>query len=228
MVKVNGQTILIDCGPGVLLRLRQEGIAPQGLDAILLTHFHLDHTLDLWAYYFAARADSFQRPQDGPLALVAGRDYDDLADRLAVAYGKDVVPPDGLVARRLLSQTEPTPAFTPPPLTGLTAAAAPVVHKPESLAYRIEAGGKSLVYSGDTDWSDALIDLAVGADWLVCEAALPEGRKKEGPPDPIPGRPDRRPSRGRRFDPDPPLPGARRDRPRPPGPGRVQRPDPGR
>ena len=180
LVRVSGQAILIDCGPGVLLRLRQEGTDPQGLDAILLTHFHPDHTLDLWAYYFAARAASFHRPRSEPLALVAGRDYDDLARRLAAAYGDHVVPPEGLVRPSLLSQTSPTPAFAPPPLTGLTVTAAPVVHRPESLAYRLETGGKSLVFSGDTDWSDGLIDLAVGADWLVCEAALPEGLKKKG------------------------------------------------
>jgi ribonuclease BN (tRNA processing enzyme) len=50
---------------------------------------------------------------------------------------------------------------------------APTNHTEGSLAYRVEAEGRSLVYSGDTDESDSLVDLARGADLLVLEAANP-------------------------------------------------------
>ena len=50
---------------------------------------------------------------------------------------------------------------------------APTNHTDGSLAYRVEAEGRSLVYSGDTDVSDSLVDLARGADLLVLEAANP-------------------------------------------------------
>jgi ribonuclease BN (tRNA processing enzyme) len=56
---------------------------------------------------------------------------------------------------------------------GLTITSAPVNHIPGSLAYRVEAGGRALVYSGDTDVSDSLVELARGADLLILECANP-------------------------------------------------------
>jgi ribonuclease BN (tRNA processing enzyme) len=56
---------------------------------------------------------------------------------------------------------------------GLVIKSAPTNHTEGSLAYRVEADGRSLVYSGDTDESDSLVDLARGADLLVLEAANP-------------------------------------------------------
>ena len=54
-------------------------------------------------------------------------------------------------------------------------------HNPESIAYRVEIpGGASVVYSGDTDYCDTLIELARDADLLICEAALPDDLKVGG------------------------------------------------
>ena len=61
---------------------------------------------------------------------------------------------------------------------GFTLRAARVPHIESSLAYRIEAEGKTLVYSGDTDYSDALIELARGSDALIIECALPDDESK--------------------------------------------------
>ena len=58
---------------------------------------------------------------------------------------------------------------------------APVAHNPESLAYRVTGSdGRSVVYSGDTDYSENLIGLAENADVLVCESAFPDERKVDG------------------------------------------------
>jgi ribonuclease BN (tRNA processing enzyme) len=58
--------------------------------------------------------------------------------------------------------------------------ARPVPHTDVSLAYRIEADHGSVVYSGDTDYSEDLIRLAKGADLLILECAFPEGQKVTG------------------------------------------------
>jgi ribonuclease BN (tRNA processing enzyme) len=58
---------------------------------------------------------------------------------------------------------------------------APVEHNEESIAYRItSAGGYSVVYSGDTDYSENLITLAKKADLLICESALPDDKGVKG------------------------------------------------
>lgn len=75
-----------------------------------------------------------------------------------------------------LSTEYPTALLRPP----FEIRSAPVVHNPESLAFRVEYQGKSLVYSGDTDFSPALIELAREADLLVLECSAPEGAKVSG------------------------------------------------
>jgi ribonuclease BN (tRNA processing enzyme) len=57
----------------------------------------------------------------------------------------------------------------------------PMTHTPESIGYRIElADGKSIAVSGDTDYSETIVDLALEADLLVLECSFPEGKKVEG------------------------------------------------
>jgi ribonuclease BN (tRNA processing enzyme) len=57
----------------------------------------------------------------------------------------------------------------------------PVEHNPESIAYRITGSdGMSVVYSGDTDFSDNLVMLSKDADLLICESALPDKLKVKG------------------------------------------------
>jgi len=56
-----------------------------------------------------------------------------------------------------------------------------VEHNPESIAFRITgAGGRSVVYSGDTDYSENLIELSKNADLLICESALPDDYRIKG------------------------------------------------
>ncbi|MBT3807681.1 MAG: hypothetical protein HOG03_24300 [Desulfobacula sp.] len=56
-----------------------------------------------------------------------------------------------------------------------------VYHKPESLAYRLtDKAGFSVVYSGDTDFCEPLIDLSRKTDILICESAFPDGKKVSG------------------------------------------------
>ena len=58
---------------------------------------------------------------------------------------------------------------------------APVQHNEESIAFRIiSTDGFSAVYTGDTDYSEAIIDLAKDADLLICECALPDKHKVAG------------------------------------------------
>ena len=57
----------------------------------------------------------------------------------------------------------------------------PVSHNPESIAYKIStSAGKSVVYSGDTDYCESLVSLAAGADIFICECSFPDGHKVPG------------------------------------------------
>ena len=66
-------------------------------------------------------------------------------------------------------------------ISGFSIETAPVEHNPESVAYRItSADGSSVVYSGDTDFSENLIQLATETDLLICESAMPDSLQVKG------------------------------------------------
>ena len=98
-----------------------------------------------------------------------GEGFADFFDALKNAYG-DWILPEGLSLEELGEGTRNLGAFT------MTASRVP--HIESSLAYRIEAEGKTLVYSGDTNYSEAVIELARDADALIIECALPDEQSK--------------------------------------------------
>lgn len=172
LVELAGFRLLLDCGPAALNRLTRMGLDYRSLDAIFISHFHLDHTLDLWAFLFAAAYPDFKKPR--PVLIFAPQGFDRLWRNLKAAYGPEVDPPAEAVQALFLDQTRPGERVESPFLPGLGVFASPVAHRPESLAFRLEAQGLRLVYSGDTGWTDGLVEFCRGVDWLILEATRPD------------------------------------------------------
>ncbi len=176
LVQTAGRRFLLDAGPGTLRRLAEAEVAIDDLTAVCVSHLHPDHTADLVPLLFATRYNPEGR-RTAPLHLVGGRGFADFYARLKGAYGDWIDPGPGRLELLEVAVERPD-ALT---LEGIALRTAPTVHTPQSVAFRLQSpGGCSIVYSGDTDWSEALVDLAAGADLLVCEAAFPEGRKVAG------------------------------------------------
>lgn len=133
------------------------------LDAVLISHLHPDHFFDLAGYYVARK----YRPS-GPAPLVPVFGPEGTGPRVARAYGLPTSP--GMTRefefRSLVSRT-----FEVGPFTVTTAA---MQHPIASYAMRVEAGGKTLVYSGDTGPCEELAELAAGADVALFEASFLE------------------------------------------------------
>ncbi|MBD0317377.1 MAG: MBL fold metallo-hydrolase [Thermoleophilia bacterium] len=164
-------TLLLDCGPGVLGRLREtERI--HAVDAIAITHFHLDHWGDLvpWAWLAAFGAD---RPPRAEVWLPPGG-VDELAT-FASRWGND-----GMFERAFdLREFEPRVPF---PAAGFTVEARPVRHYAVSaVGFRISHDGRTLAYSGDSGPASELAELAAGADLFLCEATLARGADEREP-----------------------------------------------
>jgi ribonuclease BN (tRNA processing enzyme) len=166
-------SLLLDCGPGAMGALYRY-LDPWDVDAIGLSHLHADHCLDLCGYHVAAcyspNAPWPRRPIYAPV---------DAAERLSRAYA--VPGNNGEV-----SESGPTIAeyfdwriWQPSQRIGpFTVRTARVEHPVEAYAIRVEEngpGGGSLVYSGDTGPSDALVQLANRADLLLVESAFLDG-----------------------------------------------------
>jgi ribonuclease BN (tRNA processing enzyme) len=163
--------LLLDCGPGVLARLRaSEGGWPR-VDAIAITHFHLDHWGDLVPWVFGA---SFGPGRDVPkpeLWLPPGG-----SDRLR-RYGDQMsfAPQlDTAFAVREYVEGEPFRA------AGFDVTALRLEHYSElTFGLRVSNHSSTLAYSGDTGPSGGLADLARNADVFLCEATLGEPEPAE-------------------------------------------------
>jgi ribonuclease BN (tRNA processing enzyme) len=167
-VKAAGRLILLDLGSGALRALLRHGLNFSQIDIFAITHLHPDHIGDLIPFLFASHYSLGYTRQE-PFWVLAARGFGDFHGKLKLAFGQWVEAPPGLLKLRELSPSEPEEVAW----EGLVIKSAPANHIAGSLAYRVEAEGKALVYSGDTDESDSLVDLAKEADLLVLEAANP-------------------------------------------------------
>ncbi len=165
-VRAAGRLLLMDIGSGALRSLRRFGLDINDIDILALTHRHPDHVGDLIPFFFATRyALGYVRQR--PFQLLTARGFTEFHHHLKAAFGEWVEPPPGLLELKELAPDRPDEVRWP----ALTIKSAPTAHTEGSLAYRVEAEGLSLVYSGDTDVSDSLVALAQGADLLALECS---------------------------------------------------------
>lgn len=167
-VKAAGRLLVLDLGAGSLRALLRHGLNFSAIDVLALTHLHPDHVGDLIPFWFATRY-SLGYTRTEPFRLLAARGFARFHDRLKEAFAGWVEPPPGLMDLRELAPDRPDAVQD----GALVIKSAPTNHTEGSLAFRVEAQGRSLVYSGDTDVSDSLVALAANADLLVLEAANP-------------------------------------------------------
>lgn len=163
---------LLDCGATSLVAMKKAGIDRGAIDAILLTHFHADH---FGGIPFFMLDQQFNVKRTRPL-LIAGppglRDW--YARAMALAFPGERTLPFDLELR----EVEVGRAQT---LLEMTVTPFHVRHDDRAgpcLAYRIETGGRTLCFSGDTEWTDTLIDAARGADLFICECYMYETLRK--------------------------------------------------
>jgi ribonuclease BN (tRNA processing enzyme) len=175
LVQWGGGAWLVDGGSGTLQRCVRAGVDPRALTGGFYSHHHPDHCGDLVPLLFAMRVGPPPRVTDYP--IVAGAGFAAFFERLQAAYGSWITPGRGAVQVRELSLDGPDGVTTP---EGLVVRSLPAVHSAGAVHLRFEAGGRSVVFSGDTAWSDALVELATGADLLVCECAGADDHPVEG------------------------------------------------
>ena len=162
LVEHDGFRLLLDLGSGAFGAL--QGLAdPDTIDAVFLSHLHADHCLDVapfvvWRRY-SGRASKHQVPLYAPVAAER---------RLALAYDADG---DGVTDVFDFVPVGPG-SFT---LGPFEVALARTAHPIECYAIRLAAGGRSVVYTGDTGPSERVVELARGADVLLAEASHPPG-----------------------------------------------------
>jgi ribonuclease BN (tRNA processing enzyme) len=157
------ESLLIDCGATSLTALKATGIEPSEIACVVLTHLHGDHFGGL---PFLVLDGQF-RGRDRPLTIAGPP-----GTRERVVAAMDLLFPGSATARRRFDvdfvelpdrrRTRVGPAV-------VTAVPVEVPDTP-ACALRVEYAGRVIAYSGDTAWTDELLDLASGADLFVAEA----------------------------------------------------------
>lgn len=176
LVQTSGENLLFDAGPGTMHRLLEANTTVFDISCLFLSHFHPDHSGELAPFLFSNKYPDGTRRQKA-LTVVAGKGFYTFFDRLTKVYGSWIELAPGLLNTVELDNRR-RDTFTTP---RFSIASLPMAHNDESLAFRVTSdAGKSVVYSGDTDVNDNLVELAQDADLLICESALPDELKVSG------------------------------------------------
>ena len=165
--------IVLDCGAGVVSKL-QATYAPHRLDAVVISHLHADHTLDLVALRYGLKYAPSGLSAPIPLHLPpGGNDFIDRLGRVFAVGGEAQQEfwPDVLAAREY---GDVLASGTPLVIGNLALRFAPMPHYVPVWAIRVEelTTGRTLTYSADTGPQGTLAGFAAGSNLLLCEATL--------------------------------------------------------
>ena len=158
--------LVLDLGNGALGAL-QRHLDPLDIDAVMLSHLHSDHCLDLCGLYVMQKyrppaVTHTRTPVYGPRGS---------AERIARAH--DLTPPDGMGSEFDFGRLADREAVRIGPFTVTPHR---VNHPGEAYGFRVEAHGKVLAYTGDTDVCDALKPLCNDATLVLTDSAFVDGR----------------------------------------------------
>ncbi|MFF2654030.1 MBL fold metallo-hydrolase [Streptomyces sp. NPDC058045] len=167
LVEADGFRLLLDLGNGALGEL-QRHIGLYDLDAIFLSHLHADHCIDMCAYFVAR----YYRHNGGRCPALPVYGPEGTEQRLTTAYAD--TPSTKSMSEVFDFRTVRPGTFTIGPFTVRTER---VRHPVEAYGIRVEHGGRSLTYSGDTGPAEELTRLAAGTDLFLCEAAFTHGKE---------------------------------------------------
>lgn len=161
-----GTAFLIDCGASSLIGLKRLKIDPNGIRTILITHFHADHFGGLPFFILDAR---FFAKRTGPLTLVGPAGLREAYAQYMETSFVGSTSTDfafGLEFIELLPGEERQ-------VNGLSVYAERVNHGREGgpyFAYRVGVDGRTVAYTGDTEWTETLVPIGRDVDLFVAEA----------------------------------------------------------
>jgi ribonuclease BN (tRNA processing enzyme) len=164
MVELPSMRFLLDCGASSLAAMKKQGISPATIGTILVTHLHGDHFAGIPFFLLDAQFSRRKAPLiiAGPPSIQAR-----IQETMEALFPKS----SEAIQRFPITFVELLPS-NPSQIGSICVTAEPVVHfsGASSYALRVECAGRTIAYSGDTEWTDTLVKVAAGADLFICEA----------------------------------------------------------
>lgn len=170
-----GESILLDCSATAIYRAARENLDWANLDAVWISHFHLDHCGGIAPFLFGTKNADETRNRKKPLRIFGAKGLRRLINVFNDANDYNLLEQPFPVE---IVEVEPLETFEI--LPNVKAVASRTRYTEESLAIRIEEkSGKTLVYTSDTGYAESLANLADGADLLLTECSFVENKPVE-------------------------------------------------
>jgi ribonuclease BN (tRNA processing enzyme) len=166
--------LIFDLGSGAVRGMLRSDLDPLAADRIFFTHFHPDHTVDVVPLLFSINYGASEK-REKPLRLAGPEPFVRFWGSVMEVWGEWMTGDHATLVSEL-----PHVCPFPIELAGCRLSWAPAEHRPESIAYRLDAESGAFVYTGDTDYSQSVVGLARGADTLLIECSFPDAA-------PVPG-----------------------------------------
>jgi ribonuclease BN (tRNA processing enzyme) len=169
LLEAGGLQALVDCGSGTLLQLEKAGRSYKEIDAVFITHRHPDHFADLIPLVQALLATpNYKREKD--LFIIAPEGFREY-------YNMTV---ESLLSGAALDFVRIVEIYNNLDLASFQISTVKTVHSEDSIAYRFEHNGKVIVFTGDADYDQGVIDLSKNTDLLIIDCSFPDGMKVKG------------------------------------------------
>jgi ribonuclease BN (tRNA processing enzyme) len=174
VVETGGETLVFDLGSGAMRGMLHANLDPFAVDRVYFTHFHPDHTVDVVPLLFSIKYGA-EEERTRPLHLTGPEPFRDFWGSVTNVWGEWMLG-DYPTEISELPHECPSPLRLP----GCRLSWAPAEHRPESIAYRLDGDDGAFVYTGDTEYSESVVELARGAHTLLIECSFPDDN-------PVPG-----------------------------------------
>jgi len=166
LVRSHNFGLLLDCGPGFLPMMKRLDLSPSDVDAVLISHHHGDHFSGV---PFLLLEYQYRTQRRRPLTVAGPPATRDKVLELT----RLLFPGLGSKPRSYELIFRELEHHRPERLDSVEITPFRVRHFPDGVAFgfRIRAEGRTLVYSGDTEWTDEIARQSEGADLLICECS---------------------------------------------------------
>ncbi|HWO42939.1 MAG TPA: MBL fold metallo-hydrolase [Candidatus Eisenbacteria bacterium] len=167
LIEAADRLFLLDCGPTTLLAMKRAGIDSKRLDAVLLSHLHGDHFGGL-PFFFIEFLYNARRARPFHVAGPPGTE-ERAYGLFQLMYGSATEPKE--LPPTVFHEFEPGQTTA---VAGIEVLPFRVPHQTHdvSLGLKVSYERKTIVFSGDTGWTDDLVAHARGADLFLCECSF--------------------------------------------------------
>lgn len=164
LLEHDGGTLMLECGTGALAGLKRQGLDTNLPDSILISHFHGDHFGGL---PFLLLEYLFVSGRDRPLTIFGPKGVEERVLALHANMYRELTHHEFTFGLTFVD-LEPGQDFE---VAGFKAHAFEVIHnaEPFALGYRLEGSDRTVLFSGDSGWTDAFIEQSKGVDLFLCE-----------------------------------------------------------